>query len=54
MAKSGGMLGLGQRARGEGGKEGKRRSSGRPKRYLAKCQLCVAHYVQYAPCIFDT
>jgi hypothetical protein len=25
-----------------------------PNRYLAKCQICKAHYVQYAPRIFDT
>jgi hypothetical protein len=32
---------------------GKRREQP-AKRYFPKCQLCVAHYVQYAPRIFDT
>jgi hypothetical protein len=32
---------------------GKKQRGGR-SRYLAKCHLCVALYVQYAPRIFDT
>jgi hypothetical protein len=45
---------LGQRARGGWGKWGKKERSQPAKRYFAKCKLCVAHFVLYAPRIFDT
>jgi hypothetical protein len=44
-------VGFARTARGGMGEEA---SLGRLKRYVAKCQLCVEHYVQYAPRIFDT
>jgi hypothetical protein len=44
-----------ERARSIGQDEEKwGRSRGGRSRYLAKCHLCVAHYVLYAPRIFDT
>jgi hypothetical protein len=38
-------------SRGNGGEEERTRPA---KRYLPKCQVCVAHFVLYAPRIFDT
>jgi hypothetical protein len=42
------------RAESSGGKWEEEERTRPAKQYFPKCQLCVAHYVLYAPRIFDT